>query len=163
MERSNISEFISTRLIFGLMFAWLGWGMNARATHLVGGDFYYVHLGGDQYQITLKVYRDCSPANTNGTGFDESVIIGMWDGTGIIGAADVINIPLVLSNVSNVPVEMGNPCGTPPPELCIEQAIYTATATLRRPPTAGTSFTRGAVETLRLSIWMILEGQKMRG
>ena len=133
MERSNISEFISMRLIVGLMFAWLGWGMNARATHLVGGDFYYVHLGGDQYQITLKVYRDCSPANTNGTGFDESVVIGMWDGIGTIGAADVINIPLVLSNVSNVPVEMGNPCGTPPPELCIEQAIYTATATL--PPT----------------------------
>ena len=100
------------------------------ATHLVGGDFYYVHLGGDQYQITLKVYRDCSPANTNGTGFDEQVAIGMWDGTGVITGADVVTIPLTFSNVSNVPVEMGNPCGTPPPELCIEQAVYTATVTL---------------------------------
>lgn len=104
------------------------------ATHLVGGDFYYVHLGGDQYQITLKVYRDCSPANTNGTGFDDQVVIGMWNGSGLITTADVVNIPLTFSNVSNVPVEMGNPCGTPPPELCIEQAVYTTTVTL--PPNA---------------------------
>lgn len=105
-------------------------GVEAWATHLVGGDFSYVHLGGDDYEITLTIYRDCSPANTNGTGFDDQVAIGMWSGEGIIGPGDVSTIWLVPSNVSLVPVEMGNPCGTPPPELCIEQAVYTTTLTL---------------------------------
>ena len=53
-------------------------GVEAWATHLVGGDFSYVHVGGDDYEITLTIYRDCSPANTNGTGFDDQVAIGMW-------------------------------------------------------------------------------------
>ncbi|MDA0940009.1 MAG: hypothetical protein O2990_03305 [Bacteroidetes bacterium] len=62
------------------------------ATHLVGGDFDYVHLGGDQYQITLKVYRDCSPANENETPFDNDLAIGLWNGSGIITDADVVTI-----------------------------------------------------------------------
>ena len=105
----------------------------ANATHLVGGEIFYTHLGGSQYLVTLKVYRDCGPANTLGTGFDDQVYIGMWDGTGDINNNDVLTIPLTFSNVSNVPVSLGNPCGTPPPELCIEQAIYSAQVTL--PPT----------------------------
>ena len=116
--------------------AWLGlilvpwaWG-----THLVGGDFHYVHLGGDEYSIVLTVYRDCSPANTNGTGFDALAAVGMWDGTGTIGPEDVITMTLSQTNVSTVPVEMGNPCGSPPPELCIEKAVYTATVELPANP-----------------------------
>ena len=116
-------------MLVGVLASFLGLG-HLQATHLVGGDFHYEHLGGDQYQITLTVYRDCSPANTNGTGFDDAVAIGMWDGTGTITPSDVVTIPLTWTNVSNVPVEMGNPCGTPPPELCIEQATYTSTVTL---------------------------------
>ena len=102
----------------------------ASATHLVGGEIYYTHLGGNQYLVTLKVYRDCGPANTLGTGFDDQVYIGMWDGSGTIGFNDVLTIPLTQSNVSSVPVVLGNPCGTPPPDLCIEQAIYSTTVTL---------------------------------
>ena len=105
-------------------------GLEAQATHLVGGELYYTHLGGSNYLVTLKVYRDCGPANTLGTGFDDQVYIGMWDGTGQIGDNDVLTIPLTQSNVSNVPVALGNPCGTPPPDLCIEQAIYSTTVSL---------------------------------
>ena len=49
---------------------------------------------------------------------------------GTIGFNDVLTIPLSFSNVSSVPVVLGNPCGTPPPDLCIEQAIYSTTVTL---------------------------------
>ena len=94
-----------------LMLAPWAWG-----THLVGGDFHYVHLGGDEYSIALTVYRDCSPANTNLTPFDDIAAVGTWDGTGIIGPEDVITMTLSQTNVSNVPVEMGNPCGTPSPQ-----------------------------------------------
>ena len=120
------------RPLFGLMLLSLSstW---ARATHLVGGEMTYTHLGNNQYQITLTVYRDCGPTNTLGTGFDDQVYVGLWDGTGQIQPNDVVTMGLAGSNVSNVPVVLGNPCGTPPEELCIEKAIYTTVVSL--PPT----------------------------
>ncbi|MFM7812901.1 MAG: hypothetical protein ACKO66_00130, partial [Flavobacteriales bacterium] len=48
------------------------------ATHVVGGEISYEYLGGTQYRITLKVYRDCGPTNVNGTGFDENASIGIY-------------------------------------------------------------------------------------
>ena len=42
----------------------------ACATHIIGGEMYYDHLGGNQYKVTLALYRDCGPDNQNGTGFD---------------------------------------------------------------------------------------------
>ena len=106
------------------------WSQSAMATHLVGGELFYTHLGGNTYLITLKVYRDCGPANTLETGFDDQVYIGMWDGNGQIGNNDVLAIPLTASNISSVPVVLGNPCGTPPPDLCIEEAIYSTQVSL---------------------------------
>jgi len=108
-------------------------GEVVHATHLVGGELTYNHLGGNSYEISLTVFRDCGPANTLGTGFDSEVYIGMWNGSGAIGFSDVLTIPLVQSDVTSVPVVLGNPCGTPPPDLCIEQAIYSTTIDL--PPT----------------------------
>lgn len=120
---STPTTLLFSKVVMGLLALVLGspWAM---ATHLVGGDFSYVHLGGDDYEITLTVYRDCSPANSNGTYFDDMVAIGLWNGEGTIGPNDVLTIPLQTNNVSEVPVEMGNPCGTPPPDLCIDQAVY---------------------------------------
>ena len=54
--------------------------LTADATHLVGGEMYYDHLGGDQYEVHLIIYRDCGPTNTNGTGFDISAAIGVYEG-----------------------------------------------------------------------------------
>ena len=31
-----------------------------RATHMSGGEIYWTHLGGNQYRITLTIYRDCA-------------------------------------------------------------------------------------------------------
>ena len=42
-----------------------------RATHIGGGEIYWDHLGGDQYRITLIVYRDCAGVNLdNGYNLD---------------------------------------------------------------------------------------------
>jgi gliding motility-associated-like protein len=38
-------------------------GKQARATHIVGADLYYECLGGDNYHVTLKFMRDCSPGS----------------------------------------------------------------------------------------------------
>ena len=51
----------------------------ASATHLIGSDMYYTYMGNDNYQITLKVYRECGPANTQGTDFDDQIVLGVFN------------------------------------------------------------------------------------
>ncbi|MEX0965982.1 MAG: gliding motility-associated C-terminal domain-containing protein [Bacteroidia bacterium] len=53
-----------------------------KASHIVGGDFSLQHQGGDQYLLTLKVFRDCQ----NGVPpFNEPLYVGMFEkGTNIM-------------------------------------------------------------------------------
>lgn len=105
----------------------------ASATHLIGSEMYYVDLGNGEYLITLKVYRECGPANTEGTGFDDDIILGVFNPlTG--SQIDQYSVFLNNSTVQNVPIVMTNPCGTPPPDLCVEEATYTQTIYLGSSP-----------------------------
>lgn len=102
------------------------------ATHIVGGEIYYDHLGGDQYQVTLKLYRDCDPnTNVNGTGYDATATIGVFTGDGTFLFTQSLSFP----GAQNVPIILESPCLTLPPSLCIESALYSGTLTL--PPTPG--------------------------
>ena len=52
----------------------------ARASHIVGGDMSLQYISGDQYFLSMRVFRDCSPVR----GFikpllDDSLYIGMFD------------------------------------------------------------------------------------
>lgn len=50
-----------TRLLFPLLTALLCFaGGKARATHLYGADFYYTHVSGNTYTVSLAVYGDCA-------------------------------------------------------------------------------------------------------
>ena len=103
--------------------------MKVGATHLIGSEMYYEDLGGGNYLITLKVYRECGPANTLGTDFDDVIYLGVfYSSTNQL--QQVENVFLNFSTVQNVPVIMTNPCGTPPPGLCVEEATYTTTLML---------------------------------
>ena len=101
----------------------------ASATHLIGSDMYYTYMGNDNYQITLKVYRECGPANTQGTDFDDQIVLGVFNMQNN-SFIDEYNVFLNNSTVQNVPVIMTNPCGTPPSDLCVEEATYTITLSL---------------------------------
>ena len=47
-------------LIFSIFIVALGLiPQHLRATHVAGGDISYQCLGGNQYQIKLRLYRDC--------------------------------------------------------------------------------------------------------
>ncbi|MDA1383108.1 MAG: hypothetical protein O3A22_04315, partial [Bacteroidetes bacterium] len=48
------------------------------ATHLIGSEMFYEDLGGGNYLVTLKVYRECGPANTQGTDFDDIIFLGVF-------------------------------------------------------------------------------------
>ena len=104
--------------------------LNVLATHLVGGEMYYDHLGGDQYEIHLIIYRDCGPTNTNGTDFDMMANIAVYEGFDLYFQGSVA----LNNNVTNIDLQSGNPCAQFPPGVCVERAVYTTTVTL--PPSA---------------------------
>jgi len=107
--------------------------LKAIATHIVGGEIIYDKLSGNDYRITLKLYRDCNGAELDGinlpgvpspyltvhTGFDS--LIGVFD----------IGVPVL----SFVPPAFNNPCIVPTKTVCIQQGIYTFTLNL--PPRIG--------------------------
>ena len=99
----------------------------ARATHLIGGELYYTSVGNGQYEVTLKMYRDCGPNNTNGTGFDATAIIAAYR---LDNNAFVTSVSVPLSGTTDVPIALNNPCLTPPGTICVEEGLYVATMTL---------------------------------
>ena len=104
---------------------------SANATHIIGGELTYTHLGSAQYLVSLVIYRDCGPANSNATGFDATVEIGAYDGTGNYLFSSFIDFDVA----TQVPVVLNNPCLTAPPSICVERSAYVDTIAL--PPLAG--------------------------
>lgn len=102
-----------------------------KATHIVGGEVYYECLGGNNYRITVKVYRDCGPANINNTQYDDPLPLTIYPGG---TTSPMPTIYISLPPVDNIPTISTNPCLTPP-EQCIQVAAYQTTVNL--PPITG--------------------------
>ena len=49
------------------------------SSHIVGGEIYYDHLGGLDYRVTVKLYRDCL---SDGAEFDQNLPITVFNGSG---------------------------------------------------------------------------------
>ncbi|MBL7942496.1 MAG: PKD domain-containing protein [Flavobacteriales bacterium] len=101
------------------------------ATHITGGEITYTYTGGGNYEITLTVYRDCGPDNTNQTGFDNPSYVGIYQ-DGIL--ISTLNIFLTEAVVTLLPYGISDDCLVLPPDVCIEQCIYTTTANLGASP-----------------------------
>ena len=56
------NKYTSIFYVF-FIFLMLGMGNEAKATHVMGGDFSYVCIGNGQYAINLRVFRDCNGVN----------------------------------------------------------------------------------------------------
>ncbi len=104
---------------FSLLFC----GSAVNATHLIGGELYYASLGGDDYSVTLKMYRDCGPGNTNETGFDPSAEIAAYSADGTFFGSWFFD----LGTVEAVPILWTNPCLSPPSTICMEEGVYNGT------------------------------------
>lgn len=100
---------------------------NLFATHIVGGDVRYEQTGDDTYLVTLTVYRDCGPDNTNETGFDAFASVGIYENGVLI---QNLLLDLATAEISDLNSELNNPCLTLPPEVCIERAVYSGNITL---------------------------------
>ena len=96
-----------------LLLPFIGWN-----SHIVGGEIFYDCLGGNDYRVTIKIYRDC---NSTGAQYDSPLPLGVFR-----------NSDNSLFNTYNVnfpgsiilPVEFNNPCVNPPNNICIQEAIY---------------------------------------
>jgi len=52
-----------------------GFGYEVNAKHIAGGDFTYRRLNGNNFEITLKIFRDCSDF----VAFDNAILIGVFN------------------------------------------------------------------------------------
>lgn len=111
----------------------LCWSVLAHATHILGGEMYYDKLAGDEYRVTLKLYRDCGPGNVNGTGFDAEVQMVVYSGAGLFQFSRFV--PLPIGGEQPVEVDLGNPCLAVPAEICATWAEYTTVIDLPANPT----------------------------
>lgn len=99
----------------------------AWSTHIIGGFVDYQYLGNNQYEITLKVYRDCFGGQAP---FDNPANVAIFDGTGSL----IRTISLFNPSITDIEPTIDNPCLVIPPQVCVEEAVYTTTETL--PPNA---------------------------
>jgi hypothetical protein len=98
----------------------------ANATHIIGGEMSYRCLGNNDYEITLKLYRDCY----NGVPwFDIPTTISIFD----IGGNAVSQISIV--NPASDTLDVQTNCAAFIPYICAEQGIFIDTVNL--PPITG--------------------------
>lgn len=86
-------------------------------SHIVGGEIYYDCLGGNTYEVTVKLYRDC---NSNGAQFDSQLPLSIFDGNGSLIMTETIPFP----GSQVLPIVFDNPCINPPTNICTQEAIY---------------------------------------
>ena len=130
--------------------------LKVSATHIVGGEIIYDDLGGGNYRITLKVYRDCnSTAPFNGIAPSTPAYLTVYDAAqNFIGLYD-IGVPVVTS----VPPTINSPCILTPNTVCVEQGVYTHTLNL--PPFTGGYYVIYQVSYRNVSILNIVNPGSM--
>ena len=97
-------------------------GINSvNATHIVGGALTYVHNGGSNYTVTLKLYRDCS-----GNPLPNSVTIAVTGYNGLVFNPSK-NFTINLTSSSFLPSNLDSCAQAPNPIPCVQEGIYTAT------------------------------------
>ncbi|HYV93752.1 MAG TPA: PKD domain-containing protein [Chitinophagales bacterium] len=99
------------------------------AFHIIGGEIYYTCLGNNDYQVTLKIYRDCS--NAQAAQYDDPAFVTIYNATGLL----VQTFNVFFPGATSVQPDLSNPCLMVPPNICVEQGVYQFTANL--PPTPG--------------------------
>jgi len=105
-------------LLFFLFLFPLGY---LQAAHVIGGELTYVCLGSGDYQITMKIYRDCQG---NGAGFDGpgNGRMSIYNGGDLMNEFDKITMPP--PEISVIQPDINNPCLILPSNVCVEQGLY---------------------------------------
>ena len=89
----------------------------------------YTRLTGNNFEIKLKLYRDCSAAEA--APFDDPLQIYVYNAAGALVDSLVVYFP----GSEYLDPDLTNPCITYVPDLCIQEAIYIGNINL--PPSVG--------------------------
>ncbi len=120
-----LKESIFSFLLFLLL---LAGNRQVGATHIVGGELNYKYLGGNVYQISLTVYRDCY----NGVPpFDNPASVGIFHAVTNVFIREKL---FTFTQLDTVPPTINAPCFVPPVDICYERTVYTDTVVL--PPSS---------------------------
>ena len=98
----------------------------AGAEHIIGGEMYYECIGDGEYEVTLKMYRDCF---STGAQFDNPANVALYRVDGFLEQ----NITAPLTSQHNIDVSIESPCIAFPPDLCVEVGIYIFTIEVSDP------------------------------
>ncbi len=105
------------------------------AFHIVGGEMIYDKLSGNNYRITLKIYRDCL-AGPNASNFDGLINSDGSTTTGLITVRTAISNSLIntydigVPILTHIPPTINSPCIQTPGGICVDEGIYTYTLNL---------------------------------
>lgn len=109
--------------MFGLLFF-----IEAKATHIVGGELNYKNLGGNNYEIRLTVYRDCYVGVPP---FDNPAYVGIFNSSNQL----LQTLTMTFRGLDTLPPAINDPCTIPPLDFCYEVTTYIDTINLA--PLAG--------------------------
>ena len=98
------------------------------ATHVVGGEIIYQHVGGSSYILTLKLYRDCDPASVD---FPGTTVVQVRNADGSLPTVSSFTLPMLGRDTLNPTLDT---CAFDP-GICVEEAIYSSVVSL--PPGSG--------------------------
>lgn len=102
------------------------------ASHIVGAELFYDYLGGNNFRVTLKLYRNCSMSCTQCAPYGDPEYVQIFDSLGNY----VDSIPMALpTQIDYVPSTVNSCMDTSNIDVCITQAFYTGTKVL--PPIPG--------------------------
>ncbi len=97
----------------------------ANAAHIIGGVITYQCTAPGRYSITMKVYRDCQGGGAEFDSRGGNALVGtmtVYVGTSIY--TPYRSIKLTGPQVTNIQPN-SNPCLVVPPDVCVEEGVYT--------------------------------------
>jgi gliding motility-associated-like protein len=89
----------------------------------VGGEITYRCLGGNLYELSVTVFRDC---DTGVPWFDNPASVGVFDNNNSL----VYDLRLTLRNNDTLDLDLTDPCFVAPPNVCIHTTTYRDTVSL---------------------------------
>lgn len=98
----------------------------AFSTHITGGDFSVRWISGNDFEVTLHLFRDyCN----GGAALDNPITITVFDN---VTNAQVTTFSMSLISETNL--TLGDECYSPPANVCISDGFYRTTVTLPNNP-----------------------------
>lgn len=109
-------------LRLGVSILCLLFSFQTQASHIVGGEIYYDHIGGSSYKVTLIVYQDC---NSSANVTSPSIVAYPLDGGSSISSVGS-NVFDGFVSTTYIP----NPCLQAPASVCLRKKVFETTMNL---------------------------------